>query len=169
MKKTIKADKVWAYKVKHPEATTREIADATKASYGYVYKLMQKIGTPKDVRDAAYEMTKNGMPKPTAVLCDPVVSQTPRSYSRADILDTAKEYVTKDRAAQHGDMEDNFTRIAEYWSVHLDTPVYPDDVAVMMTLLKVARIKSNHEHPDNWVDGAGYMACGGELTAKRPK
>ena len=166
MKKTIKADKVWAYKVKHPQATTTEIAKATKTSYGYVYKLMQKIGTPKDVRDAAYEMTKKGMPKPTAVLCDPVVSQTPRSYSRADILDTAKEYVTKDRAAQHGDMESNFARIAEYWSVHLDTPVYPDDVAVMMTLLKVARIKSNFEHPDNWVDGAGYMACGGELATE---
>ena len=166
---TKKQQKVWAYKVKHPQATTTEIAKATKTSYGYVYKLMQKIGTPKDVRDAAYEMTKNGMPKPTAVLFDPVVSQTPRSYSRADILDTAKEYVTKDRAAQHGDMEDNFTRIAEYWSVHLDTPVYPDDVAVMMTLLKAARIKSNPEHPDNWVDGAGYMACGGELAAKRPK
>ena len=171
---TKKQQKVWAYKVKHPQATTTEIAKATKTSYGYVYKLMQKIGTPKDVSDAAYEMTKNGIPvatpkQPIAVLQEPVVSQTPRSYSRADILDTAKEYVTKDRAAQHGDMESNFARIAEYWSVHLDTPVYPDDVAVMMTLLKVARIKSNFEHPDNWVDGAGYMACGGELATKRPK
>ena len=171
---TKQQQKVWAYKVKHPQATTTEIAKATKTSYGYVYKLMQKIGTPKDVSDAAYEMTKNGIPvatpkQPIAVLQEPVAIQKSRSYSRADILDTAKEYVTKDRAAQHGDMEDNFTRIAEYWAVHLDTPVYPDDVAVMMTLLKVARIKSNHEHPDNWVDGAGYMACGGELAAKRPK
>ena len=171
---TKKQQKVWAYKVKHPQATTTEIAKATKTSYGYVYKLMQKIGTPKDVSDAAYEMTKNGIPvatpkQPIAVLQEPVAIQKSRSYSRDDILDTAKEYVTKDRAAQHGDMKDNFTRIAEYWSVHLDTPVYPDDVAVMMTLLKVARIKSNHEHPDNWVDGAGYMACGGELAAKRPK
>ena len=168
---TKKQQKVWAYKVKHPQATTTEIAKATKTSYGYVYKLMQKIGTPKDVSDAAYEMTKNGIPvatpkQPIAVLQEPVAIQKSRSYSRDDILDTAKEYVTKDRAAQHGDMEGNFTRIAEYWSVHLDTPVYPDDVAVMMTLLKVARIKSNFEHPDNWVDGAGYMACGGELATE---
>ena len=165
---TKKQQKVWAYKVKHPQATTTEIAKATKTSYGYVYKLMQKIGTPKDVSDAAYEMTKHGIPK-TDSNADLNPVPPSRSYSRADILDTAKEYVTKDRAAQHGDMEDNFTRIAEYWSVHLDTPVYPDDVAVMMTLLKVARIKSNFEHPDNWVDGAGYMACGGELATKRPK
>ena len=167
---TKKQQKVWAYKVKHPQATTTEIAKATKTSYGYVYKLMQKIGTPKDVRDAAYEMTKNGMPKPTAVLCDPVVSQTPRSYSRADILDTAKEYVTKDRAADHGDMEDNFQRISDYWNTHLgfyENYIKAEDVAVMMTLLKVARIKSNPQNSDNWIDGAGYLACGGEIATQR--
>ena len=35
---------------------------------------------------------------------------------RKDILDTAKGYVTKDRASQHGDMENNFNTIAMYWS-----------------------------------------------------
>ena len=38
--------------------------------------------------------------------------------------------------------------------------------AVMMTLLKAARIKSNPKHPDNWVDACGYMACGGEIVGK---
>jgi hypothetical protein len=33
-----------------------------------------------------------------------------------------------------------------------------------MTLLKLARIKSNPRHQDNWVDGCGYLACGGELV-----
>lgn len=84
---------------------------------------------------------------------------------RAEILDTAKEYVTKDRAADHGDMEDNFSSIARYWSVHLGVEVTADDVAVMMTLLKLARIKSNRKHMDNWVDGAGYLACGGEIIS----
>jgi hypothetical protein len=40
------------------------------------------------------------------------------------------------------------------------------DVAVMMNLLKVARIKSNPKHPDNWIDACGYMACGGEIVGK---
>ena len=44
----------------------------------------------------------------------------------------------------------------------LDNPL--SDVAVMMTLLKLARIKSNPRHQDNWVDGCGYLACGGELV-----
>lgn len=83
---------------------------------------------------------------------------------RAEILDTAKTYVTKDRAADHGDMEDNFQTIAEYWSVHLGVDVYASDVAVMMTLLKLARLRNNPTHMDNWVDGCGYLACGGELA-----
>ena len=151
MAKKTKSDKIWAYKIRNRDATVSEIAKATKTSYGYVYKLMQKIGTP------------------TAVLLEPVVtseSLEPRSYSRGDILDTAKEYVTKDRAADHGDMEDNFQRIAEFWSVHLDQLIDAHDVAVMMTLLKVARIKSNPYHMDNFIDGAGYLACGGELVSK---
>lgn len=83
---------------------------------------------------------------------------------RAEVLDTAKQYVTRDRAADHGDMENNFKTIADYWSVHLGLEISPADVAVMMVLLKLARIKSNPRHQDNWVDGCGYLACGGELV-----
>jgi hypothetical protein len=63
-------------------------------------------------------------------------------------------------------MEDNFNTIGAYWSVHLGVKVDATDVAVMMNLLKVARIKSNPKHPDNWVDACGYMACGGEIVGK---
>ena len=84
--------------------------------------------------------------------------------NRSDILDTAKTYVTEDRATTHGDAESNFGLIAAYWTAHLDTYVGPDDVAIMMTLLKLARAKSNPEHADNWIDGCGYLACGGEIA-----
>tara|TARA_S200002703_G_scaffold142166_1_gene134431 strand:- start:430 stop:870 length:441 start_codon:yes stop_codon:yes gene_type:complete len=137
------ADKIWAYKVKHPTAKAREIADATNTSYGYVYKLLKKIGTP-----------------------DEVFEKEARRVTRGQVLDTAKEYVTKDRAADHGNMEDNFSTIGKYWSVHLGVDVSATDVAVMMTLLKAARIKSNPSHPDNWIDACGYMACGGEIVGK---
>ena len=83
---------------------------------------------------------------------------------RAHVLRTAEEYITKDRANEHGDMEDNFATIASYWSQHLGTKVTAVDVAVMMTLLKIARIKTNEVNQDNWVDGCGYLACGGELV-----
>lgn len=84
--------------------------------------------------------------------------------NRAEILATATQYVTKDRAGTHGDAERNFETIAAYWSIHLGRPLGASDVAVMMTLLKIARIRSNAGNADNWVDGCGYLACGGEIS-----
>ena len=146
-----KQEKIWSYKVDHPLASASEVAKATNTSYGYVYKLFQSIGTPKEVFEA--EATS---------------SPEPRWRSRGNILDTAKQYVDTDRAEEHGDMEDNFQRIAAYWNTHLGLISYikDTDVAVMMTLLKVARIHSNTENVDNWIDACGYMACGGELAGK---
>lgn len=86
--------------------------------------------------------------------------------NRAEILDTAKGYVTQDRAATHGDAERNFETIAALWSAYAEHPFTATDVAVMMTLLKCARIKANPAHLDSWIDGAGYLACGGEIATE---
>jgi len=88
-------------------------------------------------------------------------------YTRADILDTAKQYVTKQRENEHGEMEANFKMIGDLWGTYLERKINTSDVAVMMTLLKIARIKSNPRSGDNWIDSCGYMACGGELSAKK--
>lgn len=90
-----------------------------------------------------------------------------REMTRADVLDTAKKYVTKDRASDHGDAEGNFKTIANLWSAYKGTSFDASDVAVMMTLLKIARIKSNSKHMDNWIDACGYMACGGEIEERK--
>lgn len=84
--------------------------------------------------------------------------------NRAKILDTAKEFIMVDRAATHGSAERNFGLIAAYWSAHLNRNISPHDVAVMMTLLKLARAKSNPKNADNWIDGCGYLALGGEAA-----
>ena len=86
--------------------------------------------------------------------------------NRADILDTAKTYVNVDRAAVHGDAERNFGTIAALWSAYAEHPFSTADVAVMMTLMKCARIKANPGHLDSWVDGCGYLACGGEIATE---
>lgn len=84
---------------------------------------------------------------------------------RAEVLDTAKGYVTQDRQATHGAPEDTFPLIAALWTTYLNLgTITPDQVAVMMVLLKVARQRSNPHHPDNYVDGAGYFACAAELA-----
>ena len=90
-----------------------------------------------------------------------------KAYSRSDILDMASECITKARAATHGDMEENFSTIAAYWSIHLGVEVSAADCAIMCAQIKIARLKSNAAHADNWVDLVGYAACGGELAAER--
>jgi hypothetical protein len=87
---------------------------------------------------------------------------------RSEILDTAKQYVTVDRAATHGSAERNFGLIAAYWSAHLDTNVTAVDVSIMMTLFKLARAKGNPANSENFVDGCGYLACGGEIATEQP-
>ena len=39
-------------------------------------------------------------------------------------------------------------------------------VAALLALLKIARIATGHGKSDNWVDLAGYAACGGELQSR---
>ena len=51
-KKSSKADAVWAYLLANPLARPIEVSKATGVTYGYVYKLMSNIGTPREVFEA---------------------------------------------------------------------------------------------------------------------
>lgn len=85
---------------------------------------------------------------------------------RGYILDQAKQIICHDRQDVHGRPEDTFQAISEYWTVYLAHPISPADVAVMMSLLKIARLQKNPNHDDNVVDGIGYMAIAGELIER---
>ena len=82
---------------------------------------------------------------------------------RSEILDEAKACVVGAREQDYGSPESNFGRIAEFWTTYLGYPVNAKDVAAMLALLKISRIASGHAKADNWVDLAGYAACGGEI------
>jgi hypothetical protein len=84
---------------------------------------------------------------------------------RAEILTEANKCVTTDREQQYGSPEDNFSLIANFWNTYLGGCfVDAHDVAIMMALLKVARIRSGQIKEDNYIDLIGYAACAGELT-----
>lgn len=85
--------------------------------------------------------------------------------TRAEILEQAAECVYRDREQDYGSPENNFALIAELWTIYKDTQFTPKDVAMMMALLKIARIKHS-DKPDSFVDLAGYAACGGEITGR---
>lgn len=87
---------------------------------------------------------------------------------RSEILEAALRCVCGDREQDYGSPENNFSIIAALWNAYLDGAFNLDakDVAVMLALLKVARIASGHAKEDNWVDLAGYAACGGEIETE---
>ena len=86
--------------------------------------------------------------------------------TRGVCLDKAKEIVHGDREKSYGRPEDNFSRIAMLWTDYLGYPVSAVDVAMMMVLLKTARIKSGTATEDSFVDIAGYAACGVEIATE---
>lgn len=93
--------------------------------------------------------------------------------NRGEILETAAGYVTKDREQTYGKPENNFNLVADLWATYLNANrpgvfmhITAEDVAMMMTLLKIARIRTGKPKADNYVDACGYMACGGEIATK---
>ena len=82
---------------------------------------------------------------------------------RAEILAEAASLVCGPRAASYGPPSENFQRIATGWQVILGADVSPEQVALCMAWLKIARLV-NGPHHDSYVDGAGYMALAGELS-----
>ena len=86
--------------------------------------------------------------------------------TRKEILETAVRCVVGDREEDYGTPEQNIERIAMFWNAYFDSyRISAKDVAAMLALLKIARIASGHAKSDNWVDLAGYAACGGEIEA----
>lgn len=87
--------------------------------------------------------------------------------TREEILRKATECVCGKREQDYGNPEDNFKTIASLWSDYLNTNVTSIDVAMMMALLKIARIKRGTMTEDSFVDLCGYSACGGEIATKK--
>lgn len=84
---------------------------------------------------------------------------------REEILEQAKICVCGHRQSDYGTPEDNFNRIGKLWSAYMDIEFTAKDVAIMMALLKVARIKAGNSI-DSAIDLAGYAACAGEIYTK---
>lgn len=88
--------------------------------------------------------------------------------AREVILETAKTYVLGDRNNTYGSPVQDFTRTADLWSAlgfsYNGEPVKAHHVAMAMASLKLSRLAWSPLHVDNWVDLAGYAACGYECA-----
>ena len=172
--KKTKEEKIWAYKVKHPEASSSEIAKATKTSYGYVWKLMKKVGTPKEVLEAEELRKAAGItdiePDWVGVSRETTPEEAPALpplYNRSGILEEASSLISGERHEEYGDAKGNFEKIAGYWNAHLGLVnfISAQDVAAMMVLLKVSRLQGEEPQIDTYIDICGYAAIGGEIAS----
>ena len=106
----------------------------------------------------------------------PTIENFEEPSNRADILEQAKKCVCGHREQDYGTPESNFKLIADLWNDYLGlaengdgVPIFsiknitPTDVAMMMALMKIARIRNGGGSGDSFVDLAGYAACGGEI------
>jgi hypothetical protein len=87
----------------------------------------------------------------------------------AEVLTKALELTSGDRAKTHGDKRANHQNIADLWNVYLSGKpagwaITPQDVAIMMCLLKIARLKSGTFNLDNFIDLAGYAGVAAECS-----
>ena len=82
---------------------------------------------------------------------------------RSQVLAEAMDLVNGDRQADYGPPAENFKRIADGWSIILQTDVTPEMVALCMAWLKIARL-INGPHADSYTDASAYMALAAELS-----
>jgi hypothetical protein len=85
---------------------------------------------------------------------------------REQLLAIAAGAVLKQRNHTYGAPEDAFGRVAALWTaLHPDRPAFEKhEVALMIGMVKVARLMENPTHKDSWADLAGYAACGYEAA-----
>lgn len=84
---------------------------------------------------------------------------------RAEILEAARKCVCGEREQEYGKPENNFALVGRLWEVYTGHSYSAKDVAMMLALLKVARIKTGVKG-DSFVDLAGYAACAGEIATQ---
>ncbi len=86
-----------------------------------------------------------------------------------EALDEVERIVTGARRASYGTPEDNFERIARFWTAYfLNTgrpvTITASDVSPMMRLMKEARLCETPDHYDSHVDLVGYTLTGAEVN-----
>lgn len=83
---------------------------------------------------------------------------------RTQTLEAAAALINGDREKDYGTPQENFQRIATCWEMYIGVTIAPHDVALMMAMLKIARLAHDPSKEDSYIDAAGYMALANELA-----
>lgn len=92
---------------------------------------------------------------------------------RGKVLLQAHQIINGERQEQYGNPESTFCDIAHLWSWWLrDKLAYeltPEDAAMMMTLMKIARERGGAGKMDNIVDACGYLGLYEDMRGRVKK
>lgn len=142
--------RVWTYLLQNPLATAEDIRIRCVVPLELAQSCIDRIGTPREVFEQEAKQRKT---KPT----------------RVQTLETAIHLTGGDRNEAYGPPYDNLSDCAEMWNAYINTKVgcltvqlNAEDVAWMMTLVKMTRSFQSGYHPDNYTDAAAYSAIAGE-------
>lgn len=142
--------RVWTYLLQNPLATAEDIRIRCVVPLELAQNCIDRIGTPREVFE---QEAKQREVKPT----------------RVQTLETAIHLTGGDRNKSYGPPYDNLSDCADLWNAYINTKVgcltvqlNAEDVAWMMTLVKITRSFQSGYHPDNYTDAAAYSAIAGE-------
>lgn len=89
------------------------------------------------------------------------------------MLHRAQALIRGQRQQDYGDKLQNFSQIAMLWQGYLapklqfQSAITPEDVALCMILVKMARLSKSPDHKDSVLDIAGYAGCYDSLQEER--
>jgi len=114
-------------------------------------------------------MKKRQSPDAVAKI-DPSIKPAPL---RTSLLSEAAATISGPREQEYGGKLQNFTQIAMLFQGTLATKlqpgahITPEDVALLMMQVKIARLAKSPDHKDSILDVAGYAGCYDELQLQR--
>ncbi len=142
-----------------------------------IHRLLEQA-TVLDVTSEEWHMLVNASAPMERFRLRASLQEKPAGADEA-LLRDALAAVTGERRKAYGDPENNFKLIAELFGSYLghrrihggladgvsgqlslNDNIKPGDVAVLMVLVKVARLAQTPGHRDSLLDIAGYAACG---------
>lgn len=142
--------RIWAYLLNNRTADAIEVGLNCDVPIEMAQRCIDRIGTPREVFE---QEERQREVKPT----------------RVQTLETAIKLTGGDRNKSYGPPFDNLSDCADLWNAYINTKVgcltvqlNAEDVAWMMTLVKMTRSFQSGYHPDNYTDAAAYSAIAGE-------
>lgn len=144
----------------------KDVHDAIVSALAGDKCVTNKVESPDDSKDT--KMYIDDILKKKDNSAGPIITGGIEMPSiREQTLDEAKKCIMGNREQDYGTPESNFTTIASFWSDYLGMNISAQQVADMMILMKISRIKNGGGTGDSYVDIAGYAACGNEILSKK--